>query len=127
MGPTRALLAILLLLLAGCYRPSSTITSDDTSTETHEDPGQDTSVEVTDTAGEDLPDDPDQEEVTEVIEDVAEEDPAVEIPDHPELPVTYAPDFTLEDLNPNSPTYGAMRSIWGERGKVILIYFGSYG
>ena len=38
-----------------------------------------------------------------------------------------APDFTLTDLNPLSPTYGEDRSVSDQVGKVLLIYFANYG
>ena len=37
-----------------------------------------------------------------------------------------APDFTLTDLNPASPTYGQDRSVSDMVGKVLLIYFANY-
>jgi hypothetical protein len=37
-----------------------------------------------------------------------------------------APDFTLTDLNPDSPTYGQDRSVSDMRGKVLLIFFANY-
>ena len=37
-----------------------------------------------------------------------------------------APDFTLEDENPDSSTYGEDRSVSGEEGKVLLVLFVSY-
>ena len=33
------------------------------------------------------------------------------------------PDFTLDDLNPNSPTYGQERSRSDSLGRVLVIYF----
>jgi hypothetical protein len=38
-----------------------------------------------------------------------------------------APDFTLTDLNPLSPTYGEDRSVSDQVGKVLLIYFANFG
>ena len=38
-----------------------------------------------------------------------------------------APDFTLTDLNPASPTYMEDRSVSDMVGKVLLIYFANYG
>jgi len=37
-----------------------------------------------------------------------------------------APDFTLTDLNPASPTYEQDRSVSDMVGKVLLIYFANY-
>ena len=38
-----------------------------------------------------------------------------------------APDFTLPDLNPGSPTYGQDRSVLSAGGKVIVLYFATFG
>ena len=38
-----------------------------------------------------------------------------------------APDFTLVDINPNSPTSGEERSLSETRGKVMILYFVSFG
>lgn len=38
-----------------------------------------------------------------------------------------APDFTLADMNPASPTYEETRSLSDEAGKVIILFFVSYG
>ncbi len=43
-----------------------------------------------------------------------------------ESPSDPAPDFTLTDLNPDSPTYGEDRSVSDMVGKVLLIYFANY-
>jgi hypothetical protein len=37
-----------------------------------------------------------------------------------------APDFTLSDLNPTSPTYLEQRSLSEARGSVVALYFGSF-
>ena len=45
----------------------------------------------------------------------------------PDAAVTWnAPDFTLEDLNPNSPSYQQNRTLSDNLGKVMVIYFASY-
>lgn len=33
------------------------------------------------------------------------------------------PDFTLDDVNPNSPTYGQERSRSDSLGRVLVVYF----
>jgi len=38
-----------------------------------------------------------------------------------------APDFTLVDINPNSHTTGEERSLSETRGKVMVLYFVSFG
>ncbi|MFH2009847.1 MAG: hypothetical protein ABI333_24850 [bacterium] len=38
-----------------------------------------------------------------------------------------APDFTLVDINPSSPTAGEERSLSETRGKVMILYFVSFG
>jgi len=38
-----------------------------------------------------------------------------------------APDFTLTDDNANSPTFGQARTVWGVSGKVLILYFASFG
>lgn len=114
-----------LVLAAGCYRPGSSVS-------TGGDASEDTAADLAETApdpGEDPPGDPgeDVEDVAaEIIADATGEDPEWDLPDLGEIPVTFAPDFSLEDLNPDSPTYGWMRSVSGTRGKVIVIYFGSF-
>lgn len=42
-------------------------------------------------------------------------------------PCEPAADFTLEDLNPASPTYEDMRSVSDQVGKVLLINFANFG
>jgi hypothetical protein len=37
-----------------------------------------------------------------------------------------APEFTLQDLNPSSPTYLEQRSLSETRGGVVALYFGSF-
>jgi len=40
----------------------------------------------------------------------------------------FAPsDFSLTDVNPDSPTYQQTRALSGMRGKVAVVYFVSYG
>jgi len=38
-----------------------------------------------------------------------------------------APDFALIDVNPDSPTYEQERRLSDARGKVVVLYFASYG
>ena len=126
---SRPVIIALATLLAACYRPSSSITSNQ---DAGVDAQPDQAVEVQEEIPAEVPDEPRpdaqdvQEDETEL--DVVEEseDAWVE-PDLGELPVTFAPDFELEDLNPNSPTYGEMRRLSDERGKVIVFYIGNYG
>ena len=46
--------------------------------------------------------------------------------DEGEAACTPSPDFTLTDLNPNSPTFETARSVSDQEGKVLLIYFALY-
>ena len=40
---------------------------------------------------------------------------------------TSAPDFTLADANPTSPTYGELRSLHARESNLVLLYFASFG
>ncbi len=65
------------------------------------------------------------------VDDDASTDPkqgdAIRVVDAPaESPPDPAPDFTLTDLNPDSPTYGQDRSVSDMVGKVLLIFFANY-
>lgn len=123
---TRSALIALAVVLTACYRPSSSITSHP---DGEAEPGQDATAEavedVTPEPEAELPVDVEEETAADPVEDV-ELDPTEE-PDLGEVPVTLAPDFELEDLNPNSPTYGSMRRLSDQRGKVILFYIGNFG
>ena len=127
MRPRPPIIA-LAVLLSACYRPSSSITSNpDAGTEAQPDPVVEPSEEVPEEVlDEPVPDAEDVREDEPAHDDV-EDDDAWDAPDLGELPVTFAPDFALEDLNPNSPTYGEMRRLSDERGKVIIFYIGNYG
>jgi hypothetical protein len=55
------------------------------------------------------------------------DDVLVDAADAPqEPPCDPSPDFSLEDLNPLSPTHGMARSVSGQRGEVLLVYFANY-
>jgi hypothetical protein len=117
-------IAFLALLIAGCVRPGTSVDSvEDSATDAVEDVVEESTGDAQPEPLPDPPDDP-APDPAEVVEDVVEEDAPTDLP---ELPITFAPDFTLEDLNPNSPTYGDMRSVSEARGKVLLIYFGNFG
>jgi hypothetical protein len=113
-------------LLTSCYHPTSLEGAGDTAAE------PEAEVDVSGESGVDPEPDPPEDPVPEALDavDVAPGDAAGEegdeLPDLGELPVTYAPDFALEDLNPDSPTYGSVRRVSDERGKVLVIYFGSF-
>ncbi len=127
---SRPPIIVLCLLLGACYRPSSSITSnrdadDETVPDAEAEAVEEVAVEPVDEPVPDAEDDPAPEPVIDVVEEVEED--VLDAPDLGELPVTFAPDFALEDLNPNSPTYGETRRLSDERGKVILFYIGNYG
>lgn len=48
---------------------------------------------------------------------------ACEKPDDCGIEATIIPDFTLEDVNPNSPTFGTERSRDEFLGSFLLVYF----
>lgn len=126
----RTAIIALALLLAACYRPSSSITSNpDASTDAQPDEAteaaEDVVPEVVDGPLPEAVDVAEEEPGLDVVEEGVED--AYEEPDLGELPVTLAPDFELEDLNPNSPTYGSMRRLSDQIGKVIVFYIGNYG
>jgi hypothetical protein len=123
---SRPTLIALAVVMTACYRPSSSITA---GPDGEVEPGLDATAE----AVEDVPPEPTAEPpadgegepaadpVEEAEHDVWEEsDPGW-------VPVTLAPDFELEDLNPNSPTHGSMRRLSDQRGKVIVFYIGNFG
>lgn len=126
---SRYALIALAVATTACYRPSSSITS---SPDGDADPQPDAVVEAT----ADLPGESD-DPAPDVEEDPGAEpghDAGLDVPvdaweesDPGWVPVTLAPDFELEDLNPNSPTYGSMRRLSDQRGKVIVFYVGNYG
>jgi hypothetical protein len=126
---TRHAIVALAVLLAACYRPSSSITSNpDATAEPRPDPEEETALDIPeeplDEPAPEIEDEPEGDPVLDVTEEVED---AWEEPDLGELPITFAPDFALEDLNPNSPTYGSTRRLSDERGKVIVFYIGNYG
>ena len=57
---------------------------------------------------------------------VAQQDSAVTQQDGGSGGTWTAPDFTMEDLNPASPTYGMDLTASDNLGRVVVIYFSSY-
>ncbi|MBW2262661.1 MAG: hypothetical protein JRG91_11860 [Deltaproteobacteria bacterium] len=124
---SRPAIIALAVLLAACYRPSSSITSNhDAGNEAQPDPAVEPSEEIPEEVLDEPVHDAQDAQEDEPVLDAVEDD-AGDAPDLGELPVTFAPDFALEDLNPNSPTFGEMRRLSDERGKVIVFYIGNYG
>lgn len=69
----------------------------------------------------------DDDAITDTGTEVADgsEEPTLDVAEEDAGPVP-APDFTLTDINPNSPTFGDERSPSREAGKVLIVYFANY-
>jgi hypothetical protein len=127
---SRPALTALAVVLTACYRPSPSITSSpDGEVDPQIDAAVESSPDLPGEPGDDPAPDAEQDPETEPGHDAAGDVPADawEESDPGGVPVALAPDFELEDLNPNSPTYGSMRRLSDQRGKVIVFYVGNYG